>query len=115
MTRPPCGSCPACLEATRQLLEAPPRECLQARRAPTAAELERHARRFGPEGVEQTATELGVKVAVARPTRRRTARGPTLKERVAGHLAAGRSVELIAELESLSPTRARRIARECAA
>lgn len=115
MTRPLCGNCPACLEATRQLLGAPARPCLQERRAPTAAELERHAKRFGPAGVAETAAELGVDVQVERAARKRGVRGPTLKARVAEHVAAGRGIELIAELENLSPSRARRIVQEVTA
>lgn len=80
----------------------------------TTAELERHARRFGPEGVEELAAELGVKVRLERPKApaRKRAKGPTLKERVAAHVAAGHGVELIAELENLSPSRARRLVQE---
>lgn len=79
----------------------------------TAAQLERHAKRFGPALVQETAAELGVTVNVEGAKAKGKARSATtLKERVAGHVAAGRSVELIAELENLSPSRARRIVQE---
>ena len=111
--------CQACIENLRRnakLLSSAP----SGRRAqgpwPTAAELERHARRFGPEGVEELANELGVRIKVERPKVTRTrAKGPTLKQRVAEHLAEGRGVELIAELENLSPSRARRLVEEVSA
>jgi hypothetical protein len=106
--------CEACLEdgrlvALKLLTERHPPEG----RTVTKAELERHARKFGPALVQETADELGVKVNVDEtPTRRRRTKGPTLKERVAAHVAEGRGVELIAELENLSPSRARRIVQE---
>jgi hypothetical protein len=113
MSRPLCGECEACLERTRALLESAPLACLRPSAVPTAAQLERHARRFGPEGIEELAAELGVRVKVERPRVTRTrAKGPTLKERVRGYLEAGHSVDVIAELENLSPSRARRLVEE---
>jgi hypothetical protein len=112
--RPLCGECPSCLERTHGLLKDDHRPC--SRPAPTAAQLERHARRFGPEGVKETAAEHGVEVEVGstkRATRAaRRGRGPTLRQRVEAHLAAGRGVELIAEIENLSPSRVRRLVKE---
>lgn len=89
--------------------------CLLPGPAPSAAQLERHARRFGPAQVAETAAEFGVSVAIERATRKpRLIAGPSLKQRVAGHVKAGRSVELIAEIEDLSPSRARRLVAEVA-
>lgn len=109
-----CEGCLRDAELLRRLAqERGHRVTVPAGMMPTAAELERHARRFGPEGVEELASELGVKVKLERPkVTRKRAKGPTLKERVAAHVAEGRGVELIAELENLSPSRARRIIEE---
>lgn len=112
MSRPLCGECPACLEATARCIGRAPEPVRQAHPAPTAEELERHAQRFGPEGVAETADELGVDVAVERPRRKRGPRRPTLKARVAELMAQGHGVDVIAELENLSPSRARRIMEE---
>jgi hypothetical protein len=110
--------CEACLEdtrrgvlTTRHLVDVLPRT-----KPATAAQLERHARLFGPEGIAETAAELGVTVKVERSkaARKRT-KGPTLKARVVEHVTAGRSAELIAELENLSPSRARRLIEEVSA
>ena len=80
--------------------------------APTAAELEKHARRFGPGGVAETAAELGVDVKVELPKLKPRRRGPTRKERVAGHIKAGHSVDVIAELEGITTSYARRLIEE---
>lgn len=79
---------------------------------PTSAQLERHATRFGPEQVAETAAELGLSVTVERPRAPRKVRGPGLRERVAKLVAAGHGVEAIAEIEDLSPARARRLVEE---
>ena len=108
-----CGDCPTCRERTAARLAATSSLHDRVKATPITAErLERHAKRFGPEGVAETAAELGVDVTVERPKRKAARRGPTLKERVAGHIEAGHSVELIAELENLSPSRARRLVAE---
>lgn len=81
--------------------------------APTAAELEKHAARFGPEQVAETAAEYGISIAITRPkATRRGGGGPTLKQRVAGYVADGHTADVIAELEDLSPSRARRLVQE---
>lgn len=79
---------------------------------PTAAQLERHAKRFGPEGVAETAALYGVSIAIERPKAKRGPSGPSLKTRVKQYLAAGHSADVIAELEDLSPARARRLIEE---
>jgi hypothetical protein len=88
-----------CRKASRALLPGP---------RPTAAGLEKHAQRFGPEQVAEVAAEYGVSVAITRakagPKR---ARGTSLKQRVAAYLAQGHGVDVIAELEDLTPGRAR--------
>lgn len=109
--RPLCGGCPECLAIIEGILNAPDEPARVPTRRPTAAELERHAKRFGPEGVAEMADELGVDVTVERPRRKRS-RGPSLKQRVAGHVANGHGVDVIAELEDLSPARARRLIEE---
>ena len=83
---------------------------------PPAAGLEKHAKRFGPEQVAETASEFGLAVAVERPRAKpRRGRGPSLKDRVAGYLQAGHGVDVIAEIENLSPSRARKLVNEALA
>lgn len=112
MTRPVCGECPACLSITLRILRRP---CTGTRSSalppPTVEGLERHAARFGPDQVAETAAEYGLAVNVERPRRVRT-KGPTLKQRVAAYVADGVSVDVIAEMEDLSPARARRLVQE---
>ena len=79
---------------------------------PTTAGLEKHARRFGRAFVAETAAELGIAVTLAPPEPRRRTRGPSLKQRVARLLAGGHDVEAIAEVENLTPSRARRLVEE---
>jgi hypothetical protein len=72
--RPLCGDCPACLERTAALLAADEPEHRLCEGAPSAERLLRHAERFGPELVKETAAELGVSLRVKagpRPKRRR--------------------------------------------
>jgi hypothetical protein len=79
---------------------------------PTAAALERHARRFGPDQVGETAAEYGVSVAITRPKAQRRIRGMSLKERIKGYVARDLSADDIAELEDLTPARAQRLIEE---
>lgn len=102
--------CAECQERARKALDAPPAR--RPRPAPTASQLERHAKRFGPEGVAETAQELGVDVSVERPATRRSTRRPGLKARVSALVAQGHGVDVVAEVENLSPARARRIVEE---
>lgn len=111
MTRPICGDCGPCLAATARLLRVP-RSVLMPGPRPTVAGLERHARKFGPAMVAETAADYGLSVAVERPKARRRGGGPSLKTRVAGYLKEGYSPEVIAELEDISPSRARRLVEE---
>lgn len=105
--------CEECIARMRELLKGPPPAPGRIpASAPTAASLEKHARRFGREQVAETAAELGIEVEVETPTRRARAKGPTLKERVRVYLMAGHGVETIAELEKMTPARARKIIEE---
>ena len=117
MDRPICGhlDCGVCAPRVRRFLRVP-----RARRVdlpgacpPTAAALERHARKFGPAGVAEVAAEFGLTVDLGnarrierRPTRRRST---GQRDRIADLVARGASVESIAEVEDLSPSRARRL------
>jgi hypothetical protein len=76
---------------------------------PTRAALEKHAARFGPDQVAETAAELGVDVEVAPRARTRRPTGPTLRQRVATLVAAGHGAAVVAEAENLSPARAREL------
>lgn len=113
--RPICGNCPTCLPRTNRLLRTAPAPRLLPGPAPTAAGLERHAAKFGPEGVAEVAAEYGLSVAVQRPTRHRTPRGLSLPARVATYLRDGHGVDVIAELENLSPARAKKLVSEALA
>ena len=108
--RPLCSACPTCQAVTRELLRLPAPRATGAAPRPTRAGLERHAKRYGPELVPETAAEYGITVSVERPRRKPPRRlGPTRKERVAAYVESGYSVELIAELERIAPGRARRL------
>lgn len=111
--RPLCGgdACPDCLGRTHALLREPRGDVLLPGARPTAAGLERHALRFGPGMVAETAAQYGIAVAVERP-KKTTPRGPSLRARVAAHVEAGLGAELIAEMENLTPGRARRLIDE---
>lgn len=109
---PICGACPDCLESTRALLRVPPAPVLLPGPRPTAAGLEKHATRFGPEQVAETAAEYGLSVAIERAKAPRKVSGPSLRTRVATLVADGYGVEQIAEIEDLSPARARRLVEE---
>lgn len=67
-----CGDCPTCRARIAEKLKggAPRRKpCAKL----TAEQLERHAKKYGPEGVAETAAELGVDgvdLSEARPPRR---------------------------------------------
>lgn len=106
--------CEACIEDSRRRVLTIARLAERHPSAmPTAAELERHAQKYGPEGVAELAAEIGVRVNVKKPTaKKRSTKGPTLNERVAEYIEAGHSVDVIAELENLSPSRARRLVAE---
>lgn len=112
MSRPICGDCPDCLAKTHRLLRLRRGPSLLPGPRPTAAQLERHAARFGPAMVAETAAELGIEVVVERERKPRKASGPSLRTRVAQLVADGYSVEAIAEIEDLSPSRARRLVGE---
>lgn len=77
MTHPYDG-CEECQEEQARLLAAPPKKSKAKTKAPTAEDLERHAARFGPEGVAETAEAYGLTVDLSeakpprRPRRRRT-------------------------------------------
>jgi Zn-dependent alcohol dehydrogenase len=63
--RPLCGSCPRCLTLTNRVC-TPPRRRSTRGPVPSAAGLEKHARKFGPAQVAETAAEYGVSVMVER-------------------------------------------------
>lgn len=99
-----------------RLVRAGGRRAVLPGTAPTAAQLERHATRFGPEQVAETAAEYGVSVAITRAKAApRRARGLSLRQRVAGYLKAGHDMDVIAELENLTPGRARTLVNEALA
>jgi hypothetical protein len=87
---------------------------------PTVAALEKHAARFGAEGVAEVAAEHGLVVnlkgaaAVERRVKRGRRRG-SLPKQVAELIGRGASVDSIAETLDLSPSRARRLVNEALA
>lgn len=88
-----------CRKASRAILPGP---------RPTAAGLERHAARYGPEQVPEVAAEYGLSVAITRAKAQpKRTRGTSLKQRVATYLRDGHDLDVIAELEDLTPGRAR--------
>lgn len=106
-----CSECLANLRRNAHKLRVPRGRSLLLEPRPTAAGLERHARRFGPAQVPETAAQYGLTVAVERERAVRRG-GPTLRQRVAEYVRDGHSAEVIAELEDLSPGRARRLVEE---
>jgi hypothetical protein len=105
-----CSECLANLQRHALTFRAPtPRSTTPA---PTAEALERHARRFGPALVTETAAEFGLEVEVPGAPQKKRVRGPSLKERVRRLVDAGHSADVIAEIEDLSPARARRLVEE---
>lgn len=109
-------SCPACQHGhgrrVMRLARPTRKPGLRVGPRPTGAALERHAAKYGPEQVAETAAEWGLAVAISRPKARRASRGPSLKTRVARLVAEGHGVDTIAEIENLSPTRARALVKE---
>lgn len=108
-----CGECRENRRRNRAKLRPPARKATAAiGPRPTAAGLERHAGRFGPEQVGETAAQFGLSVAISRATRKSKARGPGLKQRVKALLGRGASTDDIAEVENLSPAKARALVEE---
>lgn len=59
-----CGECLPCLERTHSLLRSRPVVRTRTLAAPTKAELLKHAEKFGPGLVNETAAEYGLDVKV---------------------------------------------------
>lgn len=60
-----CGNCPPCMERLAALLTTPARDVVAFDfRPPTKAELQKHAEKFGPLMVPETAAEYGLTVKV---------------------------------------------------
>lgn len=107
-----CGNCRDNLRANAAKLRVSRGASAMPGPAPTAAGLEAHARRYGPAQVAETAAQYGLSVTVERPKAARKVSGPSLKTRVAQLVADGYSADVIAEIEDLSPSRARRLVEE---
>lgn len=105
-----CSECLANLQRHALTFRAPARK--QTTPAPTAEALERHARKFGPTLVAETAAEFGLEVDVPGAPQKKRVRRPSLKQRVAVLAAQGYGPDVIAEIEDLSPARARRLVEE---
>ena len=60
-----CGDCPPCLAYTSDVLRVPPSP-VTVGPLPTVAGLQKHAERFGPELVAETAAQYGLTVEVKR-------------------------------------------------
>lgn len=108
-----CGNCPACLDRTNAILSAPAPRPKPA--GPTAEQLHRHAERFGPELVKETAKELGVDLRLRKvepkPKRQRRT-GPSLREQVAELHGRGMMPAAIADVCNISDRRAAELIRE---
>jgi len=124
MDRPICGhlDCGVCVARMRRILSVAraPRVDLPGATAPTAAALERHARKFGRAQVAETAAEFGLTVnlgdaKVMEPRAKRGKRRGNVPKQVAELLERGTSVEGIAEALDLSPSRARRLVNDALA
>lgn len=124
MDRPICGhlDCGVCVARMRRILRVPraAHVDLPGATAPTAAALERHAAKFGPAQVAETAVQFGLVVDLkdARPDPHRAKRGKrrgNVQKQVAELLERGTSVEGIAEALDLSPSRARRLVNDALA
>lgn len=78
---------------------------------PTARSLKRHGERYGWEGVAEIAAEYGISLMIPKPEKDETKpkRGPSLKKRIQEYLERELSWTAIAELENLSPRRAREL------
>lgn len=121
MDRPICGhlDCGVCVVRMRRFLRPPRAERVDLPGAdvPNAKALERHARKFGAEGVAEVAAEcdlvvdLAGAVTIERKVKRGRKRG-SLPKQVGELLARGATVESIAETLDLSPSRARRLVNE---
>lgn len=107
-----CANCEENLARNAAKLRVPPRRSVMPGPPPTAAGLERHARRFGPAQVAETAAQYGVSVAIERPKAVPRVSGPSLRTRVRTLVADGYGAEAVAEIEDLSPARARRLVQE---
>lgn len=113
-----CSSCIDCIAIIRRVLT--PRRVAAHRvpgsTPPTAQQLMRHGKRYGWEGVAETAAEYGIAVTLPEEARRKPQRarrvGPTLRQRIATMLEEGRGPDFIAEAEDLSPSRTRRLIAE---
>jgi hypothetical protein len=79
---------------------------------PTVAGLERHARRFGPARVPETAAQLGLTASAEREPPVRKVGRPPLRQRDKALVDAGHGVVVIAEIDDLTPCRARRFVKE---
>ena len=115
-----CGNCAKCTRELREISHewmrrSPVAPVLDAPEV-TRVKLLRHAARHGWDQVVETAAEHGIYLTPP-PKERATskrAKGPTLKERIAEMLERkpDTKVETIAEVENLSPSRARRLVAE---
>ncbi|HEY2371391.1 MAG TPA: hypothetical protein VGH82_02475 [Gaiellaceae bacterium] len=83
---------------------------------PTAAQLFKHAEKFGPECVNETAAQYGVKLerlAVEKPKRQRRS-GPTVKAQVLELHGRGALPAAIADTLNLSDRRVKELLRDAA-
>lgn len=93
----------------------------------TAAALEAHVARYTGDKVPAeaarstiaaalaVAAEHGLTLNIAKPPRERKSRGPSLRKRVAQLVADGYDAEQVAEIEDLTPHRARDLVRQAQA
>jgi hypothetical protein len=125
-----CSICVDCIERTRAKLRPQARRetiAVPGLTTPTRASLEKHVARFadpkkvGEENAKKTieavmavANDHGITLSVKpiKSVKQISLRRPPLKDRIREHLAEGHSIDYIAEMEDLSPSRARRLVAE---
>lgn len=125
-----CSTCSECRSRTRQALRPRARAAVvtvPGLTKPTRAALEKHAasryadpKRVGEDNAKKTieavlrvAAECGITVSVEKiKSTKVNSRGPSLKDRIREHLSEGHDIDFIAEMENITPSRARRLVAE---
>lgn len=121
LKRPICGSCLDCLRITN-LLSRPRKKdtgvAVPGTTKPTAKALKKHGEKFGWNGVAEVGSAYGIDIKVpkgaemVKEKKKRKVSTKEIKQRIRTYLEEERSLDYIAEIESISPSRARKLVRE---